>query len=108
MGMQIYVKLSLSGQIKVHVSHSATGHTTKMQMWLDDLEVSSQTIEYFESLISEKQKQLEDFQKRIDYMKQNNIEEFDEQEYKIYCLLELLETKEFTRNQKVKLINEII
>lgn len=81
---------------------------SRIQVTLEDVEFLKDTISDFEKLIEEKQKELEEIQKKIDYLKENNLESFDEDEYKIFCLLEVLESKEHTKNQKVMLIKEII
>lgn len=75
---------------------------------IDDAILNSNTIKEFENEIEILQNELQNIQEKIDFMKENNLEEFDEEEYKLSTILQTFKEKELSDNQKIKKIKEFL
>lgn len=83
--------------------------------YLDDFEISGQTIEELEKDIVDYEKSIKEFQldienikSKISFMKKNEIKEFDENQFKAYYTLELLDNKKLNNIQRAQAIAKLI
>lgn len=71
------------------------------------LMLQSCTMADMESDIKTKNEELLDIQNKIDYMKENKIEDFDEEAYQVYKALEIIDKKGLDRHQASQMVREI-
>ena len=74
----------------------------------NELEICPETREEIGKTISELQIQIDEENSKLQFMKENNIEEFDETQYKVFKTLSTLEDKNLSAMEKSKLIASLI
>ena len=115
MGIQ-GTKTYLRGLKTVGLVRLSSNLSTGAWCYFDELVlVSPITITELEEEIVDKKKQILGLEKsiiednlKIKFMKENNIEEFSEDEFKVYKTLELLDNKKLSKIEKAKLISSLI
>jgi len=73
-----------------------------------ELEIASYTVKDIQEEISCLEKEITCQQSKLQYMTENGLEEFDENQYKVFQTLKTLDNKEITQVQKSKIIAELI
>ena len=77
--------------------------------WVYDYEIdSSKTIEELEAEKKLAKANIEELQNKIDWLVETGNAEFNEDEFKVYTTIKLLEQKDLSISQKSKLIAELI
>lgn len=71
-------------------------------------EIVSQTIKDFENDNKELQKQIDENNLKIQFMKESGLEEYDDTQIKVYKTLQLLKKKDLNDVEKSKLIAKLI
>lgn len=73
-----------------------------------EVQLISCTKENIECEISCLEKEITSQRSKLQYMTENNLEEFDENQYRVFQTLKTLDNKEITQVQKSKIIAELI
>jgi len=77
--------------------------------WIYDYEIDSPiTIEELENEKASLKTSMDSIQTKIDWLKETGNSEFDENEFKVYATLKLLEKNELSISEKSKLIASLI
>ena len=91
---------------KRYISHCGGGAAAG---WVYDYEIDSPTtIEELEAEKKLAKASVEELQNKIDWLVETGNAEFNEDEFKVYATLKLLEQKDLSISQKSKLIAELI
>lgn len=91
---------------KHYISHASSSHSAG---WIYDYEIDSLiTIEELEAEKKIAKASVEALQSKIDWLNESGNLEFDEEEFKVYATLKLLEKTDLTITEKSKLIAELI
>ncbi len=86
--------------------HFIKGYTS--WVGINDFEIYSMTREEIQKEISSLEEQIKVEQEKLQFMSDNNVEEFDETQYKVFKTLATLENKEISAMEKSKLIASLI
>lgn len=73
-----------------------------------DCVLEPSSLEYMEKQIKTLQEEIKTLETQIEFCKTLGTTEYDETEFKVYQTLALMEDKQLTKAQKVKLISKII
>src|ERR1035437_787587 len=83
-------------------------YPNELEICPETREEIEKTIEEIGKTISELQIQIDEENSKLKFMKENNIEEFDETQYKVFKTLFTLEDKNLSAIEKSKLIASLI
>lgn len=75
---------------------------------INDFECITITREEIQKEISNLEEQIKTKQEKLQFMSENNVEEFDETQYKVFKTLATLDNKEISAMEKSKLIASLI
>ena len=75
---------------------------------INDMEFIPETKEEIEQGIINLQNIIKEEQEKLEFMATNNVEEFDETEFKVFKTLATLENKDISSMEKAKLIASLI
>ena len=116
-GKKVKIKSALSGH---SIPIGTVGKITRVQgsqyfidnnpSWagFNDLEFLPETKEEITIAIENLKKQIQTEEEKLKFMSTNNIEEFDETQFKVFKTLATLENKEISSVEKSKLIASLI
>ena len=90
-----------NGQIRLKEFPSWTFYAT-------DIELCALTREEIQKEISSLEEKIRVEQEKLQFMSDNNVEEFDETQYKVFKTLATLDNKEISAMEKSKLIASLI
>lgn len=78
--------------------------------WVYDYEMEISVIsqEELQKELEEAKEKVTQIQNKIDYLNESGAKEFDEEQFKVYYTLKLLENKDLSRIEKSKLIADLI
>lgn len=78
--------------------------------WAYDYEMESffVTVEEIQKELQEAKDKVTQAQNKIDYLNESGVKEYDEEQFKVYSTLKLLENKELSMVEKSKLIADLI
>jgi hypothetical protein len=109
------INLYYSGSQVTSVQAKFPNGTAGNSLYLLDIECVAYTIEDFEEAnkdlidqLEATKKEISDNEERIAWMKENNIVEFNETEFKAFKTLTLLEDDSLSKMEKAKLISELV
>lgn len=93
---------------KAYNIHSIDGK--KHEGWVYDyeMEISVLTVEELQKELQEAKDKVTHVQNKIDYLNESGAKEYDEEQFKVYSTLKLLENKELSMFEKSKLIADLI
>jgi len=107
--------LYYTGSQVTSVQARSSNGTTGNVLYLSDIECVDYTIEELEEFnkdlidqLEATKKEISNNEERIAWMKENNITEFNETEFKAFKTLTLLEDDSISKMEKAKLISELV
>ena len=86
--------------------HYINGHSS----WfgINDFEITALTKKDIEEKIAELTQEISNLNTQKEFMEANSLEEFDENQYKVFKTLAIIEQKETTQLEKSKLIADLL